>query len=251
LRVEFPPGAIEAVVLDIEGTTTPIAFVYDVLFPFARRHLREHLRDRRTNEETRSAIRSLRAEWADDVARGEAPPPWVGDDEPAPSSVAAYVEWLMDRDRKSHGLKLLQGYIWERGYRSGALKSEVFPDVAPALAEWRRLGVAVAIYSSGSVLAQRLLFGHTAEGDLTAYLRGFFDLEVGPKTSPESYRRIAAALVRPADRLLFVSDAVQELEGARAAGCHALLCVRPGNPAPPPAPAFAAIHSLNDISLAA
>ena len=170
LKVEFPSGAVDAVLLDIEGTTTPIAFVYEVLFPFARRHLREHLRNRWSAAEIRHVIQQLREEWADDVTRAEAPPPWIEDGAATLSSVAAYVEWLMDRDRKSRGLKLLQGHIWERGYRSGALKSEVFADVAPALERWRRLDIAVAVYSSGSVLAQRLLFEHTVEGDLTPFI---------------------------------------------------------------------------------
>lgn len=246
MSVECPPGAIDAVVLDIEGTTTPIAFVYEVLFPFARRHLREYLHTRWTRDDTRDAIDRLRAEWAEDVARAETPPMWIEDRKAELSSVVAYVEWLMDRDRKSRALKALQGHIWEQGYLSGALRSEVFADVAPALARWRRLEIPVAIYSSGSVLAQRLLFAHTTEGDLTAYIAGFFDLEVGVKTCADSYRRIATALDREPGQLLFVSDVVAELEAARTAGCEALLCVRPGNPAAPPS-TFHAIRSLDDI----
>jgi enolase-phosphatase E1 len=222
LTARFPIGAIGAIVLDIEGTTTPLAFVQDGLFPFARRHLRAHLQEHGGSPEVREAIRRLRGEWTDDVA----PPPWSDD----LSSVAGYVEWLMDRDRKSPALKLLQGYIWERGYRSGALEGEVFPDVAPAIERWRASGIAVAIYSSGSVLAQQLLFAHTAMGDLTPLVDRFFDTEVGAKTSPDSYRHIAAALQCPTHRLLFVSDAGKELDAACQAGCEVLLCARPGNP---------------------
>jgi enolase-phosphatase E1 len=193
----------------------------------------------------REVIRRLRGEWADDVA----PPPWSDEPSAELSSVAAYVEWLMDRDRKSPGLKLLQGYIWERGYRSGALKGEVFPDVGPAIQRWRGSGIAVAIYSSGSVLAQQLLFAHTSDGDMTPLVNRFFDTEVGAKTSPDSYRRIAAALQCPTNRLLFVSDASQELDAARQVGCEVLLCARPGDPAPPAPPGVDRIHGLDEIGV--
>jgi enolase-phosphatase E1 len=249
LTVEYPPGSIGGIILDIEGTTTSLAFVHDVLFPFARHHLREHLRNRWTSEETRHAIVQLADEWHRDVANGETPPPWAGEGDSLLSSVADYAEWLMDRDRKSQGLKLLQGHIWEGGYRNGELRSEVFGDVAPALERWQRCETTVAIYSSGSVLAQKLLFEHTVQGDLTPFITGFFDLAVGSKTSSDSYRKIASALGRPPAQLLFVSDVVRELEGARDAGCHTLLCTRPGNPAPPTESRFTAIKTFDDIQL--
>src|SRR5262249_11885123 len=129
---------VRAVVLDIEGTTTPIAFVYDVLFPFARAHLRDYLRRHFDDENVRDARSRLRAEWSGDLACGEQPPSWpdAGTDLQV-VSVTAYVEWLMDRDRKSTGLKLLQGLIWEEGYGAGALTADLFPDVPPALHRWR------------------------------------------------------------------------------------------------------------------
>jgi enolase-phosphatase E1 len=241
LTVQFPRDAIGAIVLDIEGTTTPIAFVHDALFPFARRHLRAHLQEHHGSPEVREVIRRLRVEWADDVA----PPPWSDE----LSSVGGYVEWLMDRDRKSPALKLLQGYIWERGYQSGAIEGEVFPDVAPAIQGWRTSGIVVAIYSSGSVLAQKLLFAHTPGGDLTPLVDRFFDTEVGAKTSPGSYRHIAAALQCTAHRLLFVSDAQKELDAARQAGCEVLLCVRPGNPVQSPPPGLDMIHGFDEIAI--
>jgi enolase-phosphatase E1 len=240
------PGALDAIVLDIEGTTTPISFVCDVLFPFARRHLREFLKDHRNSPGVNAApgvadaIVGLLLEWADDVAKGNMPPPGSEID------LAAYVEWLMDLDRKSPALKSLQGLIWERGYRSGELTSEIFADVGPALERWRGAGLRVAIYSSGSVLAQRLLFGHTPAGDLTPLFSGFFDTAVGPKTAVDSYRAIAVALECPPPRLLFVSDVVAELNAARAAGCRTALAVRPGNPPQPP-PNGDAIRSFNEI----
>ena len=246
-------GALDAIVLDIEGTTTPIAFVYDVLFPLARRHLREFLKEPRNRRVLADVVVRLELEWAEDVARGNAPPPWTlaNTDAAVPdadlSVVASYIEWLMDLDRKSPALKSLQGLIWERGYRSGELRSEIFDDVGPAIQRWRSAGVQVAIYSSGSVLAQRLLFGHTPAGDLTAVFSGFFDTAVGPKTAAESYRAIAAALECATARLLFVSDVVKELEAARDAGCRAALAVRPGNPPQPPFPDGPIIRSFNEI----
>ena len=143
--------------------------------------------------------------------------------------LAAYVEWLMDRDRKSPGLKLLQGKIWARGYTDGTLRGEVFPDVPPALERWRFAGISLAIYSSGSVQAQHMLFGTTKFGDLTLRFAHFFDTAVGPKRSRESYERIASEMKQPPGALLFLSDVTEELDAARAAGLQTVLCVRPGN----------------------
>ena len=226
---------VQAIVLDIEGTTTPIAFVYDVLFPFARAHLGEYLQQHVDSDELREPIRRLSEEWAEEVARGEAPP------EP----VAGYVEWLMDRDRKSPGLKLLQGQIWDRGFRTGELRGDVFPDVPPALQRWLETDIAVAIYSSGSVQAQRLIFSSTTSGDLTGCFSRFFDTAVGAKVSSDSYRRIATELACPVGRTLFVSDVTKELDAAQAAGCQALLCVRPGNP--PQTGSFPVVHGFDEI----
>ncbi len=217
---------VRAILLDIEGTTTPLAFVYDVLFPFARAHLREYLQEHAGSEVVRDALDRLREEWRADVAARQDPPEWADD---ALVPAVAYLEWLMDRDLKSPALKLLQGYVWEGGYRSGVLKGLVFPDVRPAFERWRGVPVTIAIYSSGSVLAQRLLFGATPDGDLTPFISGFFDTGAGKKTSPESYRRIAGALGHAAAEVLFVSDVPAELDAARSAGCQVLLAERPGN----------------------
>lgn len=217
---------IHVVLLDIEGTTTPIAFVYDVLFPFARAHLRDYLQENAGSETLQETTARLREEWERDAALDEKPPDWP---DQVPASAAAYVEWLMDRDRKSPALKRLQGLIWQRGFAEGILRGDVFADVAPAFRRWRENGVAIAIYSSGSVLAQRLLFSTTPSGDLTADIAAFFDTAVGVKTSGDSYRRIADTLRVPAGEVLFVSDVRGELEAAQSAGCRVLLAVRPGN----------------------
>ena len=218
-----------AILLDIEGTTTPIAFVTDVLFPFARARLGAYLDDPANAAEVQQLADALKAEhvWRD--------------------STRASLEWLMDRDVKSPALKDLQGRIWARGYHDGVLRGEVFPDVAPAIRRWRRQGVGVAIYSSGSVLAQRLLFGSTPDGDLTPLLTGFFDTSVGAKISAESYERIAGALGQPASQILFVSDVTRELVAARAAGMQVRLSIRPGNPAQADAAAFERIRSFDEI----
>ena len=142
----------------------------------------------------------------------------------------AYVHWLMDRDRKSTGLKSLQGKIWEAGYRSGELRGQVYADVVPAFARWQEQNKQITIFSSGSVLAQKLLFSTTPAGDLTRFIRAYFDTTIGPKREAESCRRIAVALGLPPSEILFLSDVDAELDAARAAGIEIALCVRPGNP---------------------
>jgi enolase-phosphatase E1 len=225
---------VRGVVLDIEGTTTPISFVYDVLFPYARTHLGDFLTTHGATGLLGEVDRQLREEHAADVARGDSPPPLPADVSGGNAiDLEPYVLWLMDRDRKSPGLKLLQGMIWQRGFSDGTLRGELFPDVAPALERWREQSIDVAIYSSGSVLAQRLIFGHTPAGDLTPRINQFFDATIGPKRSADSYRHIASELRHAPSHLLFLSDVHAELSAARAAGFQTMLCVRPGNPEPP------------------
>jgi enolase-phosphatase E1 len=218
-----------AILLDIEGTTTPIEFVHEVLFPYARARVHDFLEQQAHDPGVRADIAVLQAEHAAESAQSAEVPPWDPE---------AYVYWLMDRDRKSTGLKSLQGRIWEAGYRAGELqgKGEVYPDVRPAFERWRRAGRDIAIFSSGSVQAQRNLFANTTGGDLSAFLSGYFDTTTGPKRASASYRNIAAALRRQPDEILFVSDVTAELDAARAAGMHTALCIR-GPASPPPSPA--------------
>jgi enolase-phosphatase E1 len=143
-----------------------------------------------------------------------------------------YVYWLMDRDRKLQPLKVLQGKIWERGYAAGELHGDVYPDVRHALERWAARGVSAGIFSSGSVLAQKLLFGNSTAGDLTPLLRWHFDTEVGAKVDAASYGRIIEALRVPPQQVLFVSDLIRELDAARGASLRTALCVRA--PASPP-----------------
>lgn len=221
------PDGVRAVLLDIEGTTTPLAFVEEVLFPYARERLEEAAARAHRDPEVAAAIDRLREEHeAERRQGGEGDLPDFGDGAP-------YARYLMAADRKSTGLKELQGLIWRRGYREGSLVAQFFPDVPEALERWCRDGVRVRIYSSGSVLAQKLLFGHSGHGDLTRFLEGFHDTRTGPKKEPESYRRIAAEMDLPPEAILFLSDSVEELDAAREAGLRTGLAVRPGNrPAP-------------------
>jgi len=231
---------VRGILLDIEGTTTPIAFVHDVLFGYARDHVREFLAANAANEEVRADIALLRDEHAVDVREGRNPPPFADE-------VATYVEWLIARDRKSTGLKSLQGKIWRQGYLDGSLKSQVFADVAPAFERWREQGLSISIFSSGSVLAQQLLFAHTEAGDLTTFIDNYFDTTVGKKGEAESYRRIAEALNLPPAHILFISDIVTELDAANEAGMKPLLSLRPGNAPQPNGDQYPSIHTFDPL----
>ncbi|MEZ5316390.1 MAG: acireductone synthase [Vicinamibacterales bacterium] len=240
VTIRLADRGVRVVLLDIEGTTTPIAFVHDVLFPFARARAAAFLAAHAGDPEVGTAVAELVAEHAADLARGEAPPPVDG-------GLAPYVHWLTDRDRKSTGLKRLQGLVWEAGYQAGALHGQVYPDVAPALARWHAAGVAIAIYSSGSELAQRRLFESTLPGDLTRYLSGFFDTRVGGKRDAASYARIAERLGHAPAAILFLSDVTAELHAARDAGLQVALSLRPGNPPQPDAAAFETFETFDAI----
>jgi enolase-phosphatase E1 len=238
---------IHAILLDIEGTTTPISFVYDVLFPFARSHVKQYLAAHFDQPEVQVDVSYLREEHDTDVSRNLNPPALpAGPGDAVMDSLVAYVHWLMDRDRKSTGLKSLQGKIWQRGYQDGTLRAQVFPDVPPALERWHK-DLRVSIFSSGSVLAQELLFAHTEAGDLTPFLARYFDTTTGPKTAADSYRRIATALAVPAAQILFISDVVAELDGARAADMRTLLNLRPGNHPQPATETHPIIETFDEI----
>ena len=221
MSISLHDRGIRVVLLDIEGTTTPMAFVYDVLFPYARARLSSYLRAHIAEDELRDVLATLRAEWQDDARKGEEPPPWALADVPA---AARYLEWLMDRDRKSPPLKRIQGWIWQEAFDSGELRGDLFPDVAPALARWKESGIRIAVYSSGSVLAQKLIFADHLDA-----IAAFFDTAVGPKRSADSYRQIAKDLGSPPATILFVSDVPEELNAALDAGMQIVLAVRPGN----------------------
>jgi enolase-phosphatase E1 len=243
----MPDANIRAILLDIEGTTTPVAFVYEVLFPFARQHVREFIQQHYHSEDVRADLNALRAEHRADAEKGHEPPLWHEDSTAIQvESATRYVYWLMDQDRKSRALKSLQGKIWEGGYLSGRLRGQVYPDVLPALARWRGQQRAIHIFSSGSVLAQKLLFAHTTDGDLTAYISDYFDTTTGAKTDAASYQSISVKIGSPTAEVLFVSDVTAELDAARDAGMRTALCVRQGSLETGP-PSHPPVHTFDVI----
>jgi enolase-phosphatase E1 len=229
------------VLTDIEGTTTSIAFVYDVLFPYAAARLDDFCAHAHERREVAEALGLLAEEHRKEARRRPRPA-----DLPPFGNGAPYARYLMAQDRKSTGLKQLQGLIWEEGYRDGTLRGHVFPDVPPALAAWRAAGVRLRVFSSGSVRAQRLLFSHTDYGDLTPHFEGFHDTTTGAKLEARSYTAIARAFALPPAEVLFLSDNVAELDAAAAAGMQTGFFIRPGNrPADPgPHPAHRSFAEL-------
>ncbi len=201
----LPPAAI---VTDIEGTTTPISFVHETLFPYARQRLAQFLRDHAGRPEVAHAM-------AETVRLS-----------PGTDPLTALLGW-MEADAKIGPLKALQGMIWAEGYADGSLKGALYPDVAPVLRRWHSAGVRLFVYSSGSVAAQKMLFRHSVAGDLEGIFSGFFDTGVGPKREAASYAAIARALGLPAGEILFLSDVTQELDAAAATGLRACQLVRP------------------------
>jgi enolase-phosphatase E1 len=227
VRIEDEARLIRVVLLDIEGTTTPIDFVTKRLFPYASERLVPFLRDHVRELEVQSVLRDLQAQHERDQTGGLQPPPWLQEDSQdqiTPS--VAYLQWLVTRDSKCTPLKSLQGNIWREGYAKGELKGEVYDDVPQAMARWKEQGRDIAIYSSGSVLAQQLLFTTTRYGDLTRHISNFFDTQTGPKAESSSYRKIAAAIGQEPAAVLFLSDAQKEVAAARSAGLRTGLCVR-------------------------
>jgi enolase-phosphatase E1 len=229
LALAVPPGSdsVQAILLDIEGTTTPIDFVFRTLFPYARQRWGQFLLEHGDEPSIHMDLDALRMQHRADAAEQLNPPPWVDRSTGAElASATAYGAWLIDRDSKCSALKSIQGKIWQEGYRTGELRGEVYPDVPAALARWSREGKVICIFSSGSILAQKLLFGTCAAGDLTAFIRANFDTTSGPKNEPGSYRKIAEALALETSGILFISDIAKELDAARDAGMQTALCVR-------------------------
>lgn len=199
------------VLTDIEGTTSSISFVKDVLFPYARRRLPRFVAERGHEPEVRR--------WLDEVAVEHG---GICSDEVIVETLQGWI----GQDRKHTALKALQGMLWRDGYRHADFTAHMYPDAADALRRWHAAGHSLAVYSSGSVAAQRLFFGHSDAGDLTALFDGWFDTEVGQKREASSYRAIAERLGREPDDILFLSDVVEELDAAREAGLRTVLVDR-------------------------
>ncbi|MGE0371750.1 MAG: acireductone synthase [Gammaproteobacteria bacterium] len=203
-----------AVLTDIEGTTSSLSFVKDVLFPYARRHIDRYVREHAGEAPVAALL---------DDARREMDAPGAGID----AVVAQLIDWI-DRDRKVTPLKALQGLIWQAGYEAGDFTGHVYEDAVTALRDWHRKGVRLYIYSSGSVHAQKLLFAHSSFGDLTPLFSGYFDTRIGAKAETTSYQRIAAQIGTAPQAVLFLSDVVAELDAAQQAGMQTCHLVREG-----------------------
>ena len=240
--------------LDVEGTVAPLSLVTEQLFPYARKrlepYLRMQVREPWIDAELAADLQLLAQEnAAEDLISGAPALTAPAEDESWESRVpqiAEYLLWLMDQDRKSTALKALQGRVWRAGFESRELIGALFDDVRPAFECWSNQA-RVAIYSSGSVEAQRLLFQHSNAGDLTPYISAYFDTRVGTKRNAASYQRIAVSLAVLPQQILFFSDVVQELDAAREAGCATGLVMRPGN-APVSWQTHSAVSGLNAAS---
>lgn len=208
---------IKAIVTDIEGTTSSILFVKDVLFPYARASLADYVRNHLDDPQVKPLL--------DDVCKE------VGSELSVEQIIAQLIQWI-DEDKKVTPLKSLQGMIWEAGYRQGDFKGHLYPDTAANLKAWKDQGLDLYVYSSGSVYAQKLLFAHTEYGDLTPLFSGYFDTHIGGKKEQQSYDNIAAQLAIPANQLLFLSDIKEELDAAKAAGFETIWLTRDSVPDP-------------------
>lgn len=205
---------IKAILTDIEGTTSAVSFVFDVLFPYAARHLPGFVSEHATEPAVAEQVEAVRRESGEPEASIE-------------RVVAILLEWITE-DRKATPLKALQGMVWEQGYRAGQLKGHVYPDAVEALRRWHAEGYRLYVYSSGSIQAQKLIFGCSEAGDLSPLFSGYFDTTSGPKREAGSYRCIVEAIGLPAEEVLFLSDVVQELDAAREAGLPTIGLAREG-----------------------
>ncbi|MCF4997711.1 acireductone synthase [Pseudomonas syringae] len=206
--------SIKVILTDIEGTTSAVSFVFDVLFPYAARHLPDFIRqnaDRADVAEQLEAVRRDSNEPQADVER----------------VVEILLSWIAE-DRKATPLKALQGMVWEQGYQAGQLKGHVYPDAVEALKRWHQTGYQLFVYSSGSIQAQKLIFGCSEAGDLTPLFSGYFDTTSGPKREAQSYSNIQQAIGVEPTQILFLSDIVEELDAARAAGLQTCGLAREG-----------------------
>lgn len=230
----------DVVLLDIEGTTTPISFVKDILFPYVRDNVRDFLEKYWGTDQCRVDVEALRNQAKEDKDMEDVV--LIPDEEENLSqdnsgasketivdAVVANVIWQMNSDRKTTALKQLQGHIWRKAFDDGVIKGEVFDDVVTAFKRWTSNKIKIYIYSSGSTDSQKLLFGNSKCGDLLQYLSGHFDTSVGAKIELQSYKKIADAIDMKPSRILFVTDVVKESRAAFKAGYKTAISVRPGN----------------------
>ena len=207
---------IKAIVTDIEGTTSSIRFVHEVLFPYARENIGEFVHANAEDLNVVSHLNDVRLE--------------VGQDLDLDGVVDQLVQWI-DEDKKITPLKALQGMIWEEGYYKGELTGHLYDDAIEYLRKWHDKGIKLYVFSSGSVQAQKLLFGHSDAGDLTPLFSGYYDTRIGNKREAEAYRKIVQDIDLPANEILFLSDIVEELDAASEAGMKTIMLVRDESPA--------------------
>ncbi|XP_029072632.1 enolase-phosphatase E1-like [Monodon monoceros] len=229
------PAEVIVILLDIESTTTPIAFVKDILFPYIKDNVKEYLQTHWEEEECQQGVNLLRKQAEEDshldgaipipAASGNA----VDDMQRMIQAVVVNECWQISLDRKTTVLKHLQGHMWRAAFKSGSMKAELFEDVVPAVRKWREVGMKVYIYSSGSVEAQKLLFGHSTEGDILELVDGQFGTEIGHKVESESYRKIASSVGCSINNNLFLTDVTRDASAAEEADMHVAVVVRPGN----------------------
>ena len=229
--------------LDIEGTTCPVSFVSGTLFPYAAEQLEAFLASRRDDPKVQTLLSEVELAWSEDTD-----PEAQALRQQSMQTVVPYLHWLIRRDRKLTPLKDLQGLVWEQGYRSGALTGPLFTDVPDALRRWHAAGLVLAVYSSGSVTAQHLIYGHSNAGDLRPLFSHWYDTRIGPKQRPESYLSIARELGVSPDQVLFVSDALTECQAAASAGMQVVFSDREGNPGRDPGP-FERIGNFDSLEL--
>lgn len=225
---------MRAILTDIEGTTSSIDFVHKTLFPYARTHLRTYLRAHLEDDQVQQVIEDVCA---------------IENEELSPDGAASVMERWITQDKKHTPLKTLQGMIWKQGYEAGELKGHVYEDTPESLRAWHAAGHRLYVYSSGSVEAQKLIFGNTAYGDLTPLFSGYFDTRVGHKREAKSYRAIAGAIGLAPSEVLFLSDVGEELDAARSAGMKTCQLLRDDKaiafPEHPASPDFASLDLRN------
>ena len=234
----------QGILLDIEGTTSSISFVYDEMFPFVRDTLNSFLVENWGSPALQTCLDKLAVDVDQD------PKTWLnGTAEQQQQTVAQAVIGLMDADVKATGLKEIQGMIWKSGFQTGQLVAHLFDDVAECIQAWKASGIDVRIYSSGSIAAQKLFFGHSVAGDLLDQFSGHYDTTIGSKREAESYRKISKKFDCEPGQILFISDVVEELAAAKEAGLQTVLSQRPGNKPVPESHGHLAIKSFAELEI--
>ena len=235
----------DVVLLDIEGTTSSIDFVHQTMFPFARQRVASFVRAHRGSETLDHCIELL----ANDLGHASVASWLDGDAATNEQTIIDAVTKMIDQDIKATGLKQMQGIIWKDGFHSGELVAHLYEDAAPAMKCWKAAGLDLRVYSSGSIAAQKLFFGHSVAGDLLHLFSAHYDTTTGPKKESESYRKIVADIDCDPNRIVFISDVPAELDAAKEAGLQTVLSLRPGNAPVADQHAYLAIESFESLSI--